>query len=58
MPADSSCHHHGGHEDVAQADQVVGDHVQPEHGADIVPAPQLELAQAAELFRSFSATAM
>jgi hypothetical protein len=45
-------------EDVAQADRVVGDHVQPELGADVVPAPQLELAQAAELFRSFSATAM
>jgi len=28
-------------EDVAQADQVVGDHVQPELGADVVPAPQL-----------------
>ena len=44
-----SCHHHGGLEDVAQADQVVGDHVQPKYSADVVQPPQLELAQATEL---------
>ena len=35
-------------EQVAQADQVVGDHMQAKHGTDFVLAAQFELAQSAE----------
>ena len=36
-------------EQVAQSDQVVGDHVQTEYGTDIALPPQLELTQSAKL---------
>ena len=43
-----SCRLYGGLEQVAQADRVVGDHVQAKHGTDVVLAAQFELAQSAE----------
>ena len=42
--------HSRGTEQVAQADQVVGDHVQAEHSSDLWGAAQLELPQPAPLF--------
>ena len=45
---DYSCRLHGWLEQVAQADQVVGDHVQTEHSTDSVLAAQFELPQSAE----------
>ena len=45
---DYSCRLHGGLQQVAQAAQIVGDHVQTEHSTDFVMAAQFELAQSAE----------
>ena len=45
-----SCRRHRRFEQVAQPDQVVGDHVQPKHRTHLVCAAQLELAQPAPLF--------
>ncbi len=45
-----SCRGRGGLQQVAQADQVVGDHVQAKHSTDFLGASQLELAQTAPLF--------
>jgi len=41
--------HRRGTEQIAQADQVVGDHVQAEHRSDLFGAAQLELTQPAPL---------
>lgn len=45
-----SCRHHRWFDQIAQADQVVVDHVQAKHRADLFGAAQLELAQTAPLF--------
>jgi hypothetical protein len=45
---DYSCHLYPGLEQVAQADQVVGDHVQTEYGTDTFLAAQFELPQSVE----------
>lgn len=49
-PTCHSCRRHYRIEQVAQADQVVGDHVQAKHRTHLACAAQLELAQAAPLF--------
>ena len=43
-----SCRLHGGLEQVAQADQVVVDHVQAKYGTDVLLAAQFELPQPSE----------
>ncbi len=43
-----SCRLHRWLEQVAQADQVVGDHVQAKYGTDVLLAAQFELPQPSE----------